>query len=93
MPSPSQIQRKTVKINNVNVEISRGKDRCQRYTYNSTSWWQSEAGKELRSRYSGIQAKIAKLMYLMDGLENSTRRLSDRVERAREERREKHGGI
>lgn len=93
MSSPSQIQRKTVKINTVNHEICRGKDRCQRYTYNSTSWWQSDAGKVLRSQYSRIQDKLVRIMYQMDGLENRTRRLSDKVERARDERRNKNRGI
>ncbi|MDA8233312.1 MAG: WXG100 family type VII secretion target [Clostridia bacterium] len=89
MPTPSEIRRKAKRINTVNDELRRAKDRCQGYTYNSSSWWQSDAGKTLRSEYSEIQVVINKLLSKMSRLEASTNNLARYVQQADYERRRK----
>lgn len=87
MPTPSAIQRKAQRINAVSDDFCRGKDRCQGCVSNSGTWWQSEAGKELRSQYSEIQDDLAGLLAKLDRLENCTKRLAGNVQRAIDERR------
>ena len=87
MPTPSEIKSKAKKINEANSDLSKGKDRCQGYVYNSTSWWQSEAGKALRSQYSEIQVDVMKMLSKISNLENCTTRLASNVQRADDERR------
>ncbi len=87
MPTPGEIQRKAKNVNSVNNDFCRAKDRCQGYTYNSSSWWNSESGKELRSQYSEIQVDITKLLTNMNRLESSLNKLANNVQQADDERR------
>jgi hypothetical protein len=86
MATPIEIKNKVRSINADNQDICTGKDRCQGYTNNSTSWWISDAGKVLRSQYSGIHTEIGRLMTKISSLENRTSSLSGNVQRAESER-------
>lgn len=89
MPTPGEIQKKAKRINSVNDDFCRGKDRCQGYVYNSSSWWEGEAGKVLRSEYTDIQIDITKLLTKMSKLESCINKLADKVRQADDERRSK----
>lgn len=89
MPTPSEIQRKAKRINSVNDDFCRGKDRCQGYAYNSSSWWEGEPGKVLRSEYTDIQVDITKLLTNISRLESCINKLAGKVQRAEDERRRK----
>ncbi len=89
MPTPSEVQRKAIRVNSVYDELCRGKDRCQGYAYNSSDWWQSEAGKALRSQYSEIQADITRLISKLGTVVSSIKRLSTNIQNADDERRRK----
>jgi len=87
MPAPGDIKRKAIRVKSINEKLSKGRDRCQGYTYNSSLWWKNEAGKTLRSEYSDIQADITTLLTSMSKLEGCINKLADKVQQAIDERK------
>lgn len=87
MPAPDDIKRKAKRVKSINEKFFMGKDRCQMHTYNSSSWWKSEAGKALRSEYSDIQADMTKLISSISKLEVCINKLADKVQQAIDERK------
>ncbi|MGF7046941.1 WXG100 family type VII secretion target [Paenibacillus sp. DS2015] len=87
MPTTTEINSMAKKVSEMKSNISNESNRLHGQVDNSSTWWQGEAGKTLRSDYNKIRTEIKTLINKMDKLYNHTISFSKKVQQAAEDKR------